>query len=152
MLSTISNINGGAYDLAAGRAQSAGTRTEAAAAALAALSPAQPLPSASDPFDDDGDALSFLYRPSGLPAGLPEQSEGSSRQSSSGGARLAVESTQLTALLTSLMAPAPATAADETESAAAQQQEVAETQRQAQEQALLPALQQSLIARFYQQF
>lgn len=150
MLSTISNINGGAYDVAAGRAQSAGTRTEAATAALAALSPAQPLPSASDPFDDDGDALSFLYRPSGLPAGLPEQSEASSRQPSGGGARIAAESSQLTALLTSLMAPA--TAAEETESAATRQQETAETQRQAQEQALLPALQQSLIARFYQQF
>ncbi|NVP54273.1 hypothetical protein [Mycoplana rhizolycopersici] len=150
MLSTISNINGGAFDIAAGRAQSAGTRTEAAAAALAALSPAQLLPSASDPFDDDGDALSFLYRPSGLPAGLSAQSEGSSGQSPSGEARLAVESTQLTALLTSLMAPA--TAADETQSDTAQQQEASETQRRAQEQALLPALQQSLIARFYQQF
>lgn len=109
MLSAISNITGAGHQLAAERLQQRSARSEAAAAALAALSPALPLPSVSDRFEDDGQALSFLYGPGGYPVlPAPQQSEAATQSTDGSGApaRLAMESTQMTALLSSLMAPA----------------------------------------------
>ncbi|MDF1631879.1 hypothetical protein [Mycoplana sp. MJR14] len=112
MLSAISNINGAAHQLAAERLQQRSARSDAAAAALAALSPVRPLPSVSDRSDDDGQALSFLYGPGGYPAlttSQPGEAAAQSADASSAPARIAMESTQMTALLSSLMTPtAPA--------------------------------------------
>lgn len=137
MLSALSNIYGTAHQVAAGRSQ-ANTRTETAVAALAALSPAQPLPSVSDPFDDDDDGFSFLYRPNGLPPGGDTSTE-STRTADTGSAhssRLGMESTQLSSLLSSLMAPAAATS----------------TAVQASADAPLQPVQETLIAKLYRQF
>ncbi len=109
MLSAISNINGAAHQLAAERLQQRSARSDAAAAALAALSPVRPLPSVSDRSDDDGQALSFLYGPGGYPALTTSQPGEAAAQSTDAGsapARIAMESTQMTALLSSLMTPA----------------------------------------------
>ncbi|MBD9371623.1 hypothetical protein IB238_03070 [Rhizobium sp. ARZ01] len=137
MLSALSNINGAAHQVSAGRAQAITTRTEAAVAALAALSPAQPLPSVSDPFEDD-DSFSFLYRPNGRPSGsdTSTSSTQSVADSSVSQSRLGMESTQLSSLLSSLMAPAATRDAAAPSTAGAP----------------LPAVQESLIAKLYQQF
>lgn len=107
MLSAISTINGAAHHLAAERSQPRSSRSDAAAAALAALAPARPLPSVSDSFDDDGGALAFLYGPAGYPA-TPAPQQTQTAPASAGGsdasAKLAMESIQVTALLSSLMA------------------------------------------------
>ncbi|MDR6757291.1 hypothetical protein J2Y48_002587 [Mycoplana sp. BE70] len=107
MLSALTNISGMQH-VATGRPQVNAARTETAAAALAALSPAQPLPSVSDPIDEDG--FSFLYRPNGLPSGAdasPLAVPQAATNGSSAPSRLAVESTQLSSLLSSLMSAAP---------------------------------------------
>ena len=111
MLSAVSNISATAHQVAAGRAQPSRERT--AAAALAALTPAQPVPSVSDPFDDAGDGFGFLYGPSGLPPGgtIPTQAAPRSTDGNSP-ARLAMQSTELSALLSSLMAPEGTKATD----------------------------------------
>ena len=107
MLSAISTINGAAHHLAAERSQPRSSRSDAATAALAALAPARPLPSVSDSFDDDGGALAFLYGPAGYPA-TPAPQQTQTAPASAGGsdasAKLAMESIQVTALLSSLMA------------------------------------------------
>ncbi|HUH50341.1 MAG TPA: hypothetical protein VLZ56_10875 [Mycoplana sp.] len=135
MLSAITNINGATLPVATGRPLANAARTETAAAALAALSPAQPLPSVSDPFDEDG--FSFLYRPNGLPSGADASplAAPQAAANSSASSRLAVESTHLSSLLSSLMSPAP------TASAAASP---AATEPS--------AAQETLIVKLYQQF
>lgn len=138
MLSAVSNISATAHQLAAGRAQPSRERTAAAAAALAALTPAQPLPSVADPADDAG--FGFLYGPSGLPSGgpVPAQATETASRPAEGNApaRLAMESAELSALLSSLMAPGGAAA----NSATADLPQAADTP------------QQSLITMLYRQF
>jgi hypothetical protein len=114
MLSALSNISAAAHQLAAGRAQPIRERTATAAAALAALTPVQPVPSVSDPFDEDG--FGFLYGPSGLPSGgaVPTRAAEAAPRiaDETAPARLAMESTELSALLSSLMAPKSAVPTD----------------------------------------
>ncbi|MFD1329388.1 hypothetical protein [Mycoplana ramosa] len=139
MLSAISNINGVTHQVATNRPQANAARTETAAAALAALSPARPLPSVSDPFDDDG--FAFLYRPNGLPSDTDAPPLAAPAQATANGgsapSRLAVESTQLSSLLSSLMSPAP-TASSAAAPAATELP--------------LPAAHETLIVKLYQQF
>ncbi len=141
MLSAISNINGAAHQLAAERLQQRSARSDAAAAALAALAPVRPLPSVSDRSDDDGQALSFLYGPGGYPALTTSQPGEAAAQSADAGsapARIAMESTQMTALLSSLMTPAAAPAPKQTGATAPAQ---------------VPAVaSESLISKLYRQF
>ncbi|PTM98719.1 hypothetical protein [Mycoplana dimorpha] len=134
MLSAVSNISATAHQVAAGRAQPSRERTAAAAAALAALTPAQPLPSVAEPVDDGG--FGFLYGPSGLPSGGPVPAQAIEPASRPSPARLAMESTELSALLSSLMAPEGAAPS----SATADLAQAADTP------------QQSLITMLYRQF
>lgn len=152
MLSALSNINGAAFQIAADRPKASAVRSETAVAALAALAPAQPIPSASDPFsfeEDDQAGFDFLYRPSGLPTGqsapsyatepladTPETRALASRDSST---RLAVESTQLSNLLSALMTT---NVAEPRNTPAVEQQPPVPAS----------ASPQSLIAKLYQQF
>lgn len=137
MLSALSNISGATHQVATGRPQANAARAETAAAALAALAPTRPLPSVSDPLDEDG--FSFLYRPNGLPSGADVSPLAAPQAATNGSAssRLAVESTQLSSLLSSLMSAAP-TASSAAPPAAAEPP--------------LSAVQETLIVKLYQQF
>lgn len=140
MLSAVPSLYAAAYPPADVRPLPRSARTDAAAAAIAALAPVRPVPSVSDGADDGGQALAFLYGPNGQPAAPPPAQTGTASQSADGGdasTRLAMESTQVTALLSSLMAPG----------AAAAKQADAGVQPQAD-----AATPEPLISQFYRQF
>ncbi|MCD2181070.1 hypothetical protein [Rhizobium sp. GN54] len=141
MLSAVPSLYAAAYPPADVRPLPRSARTDAAAAAIAALAPVRPVPSVSDGADDGRQALAFLYGPNGQPAAPPPAQTGSTAsQSANDGdasARLAMESTQVTALLSSLMAPG----------AAAAKQADAGAQPQAN-----AATPEPLISQFYRQF